>query len=98
MNMITGPERYHWWYLPGRDHPVCGVFGLTKGWKEINDGGDIRVPDFYKPIIKWITPLLLLAVFIGSLITPEGNDWVNAFQNGWVLDNGSIIKPLPMPV
>lgn len=47
------------------------VFGLTKGWKEINDGGDIRVPDFYKPIIKWITPLLLLAVFIGSLITPK---------------------------
>ncbi|HAE12865.1 MAG: sodium-dependent transporter [Chitinophagales bacterium] len=70
------------------------VFGLTKGWKEINDGGDIRVPDFYKPIIKWITPLLLLAVFIGSLITPEGNDWVNAFQNGWVLDNGSIIKTI----
>ena len=46
------------------------VFGLTKGWKEINEGGDIKVPSFYKPIIKWVTPFLLISVFIGSLITP----------------------------
>lgn len=70
------------------------VFGLVKGWDAINSGGDIRVPNFYKPIIKWITPLLLLCVFIGSLITPEGNDWKNAFKNGWKLDNGSIIKTI----
>ncbi len=70
------------------------VFGLTKGWKEINEGGDIKVPSFYKPIIKWVTPFLLLSVFIGSLITPKGNDWIGAFKNGWELDNSSIIKKI----
>jgi neurotransmitter:Na+ symporter, NSS family len=70
------------------------VFGLTKGWKEINEGGDIKVPSFYKPIIKWVTPFLLISVFIGSLITPKGNDWISAFKNGWELDNSSIIKKI----
>lgn len=70
------------------------IFGLNKGWKEINLGGDIRVPDFYRFVIKWITPLLLLFVFIGSLITPENNDWVKALNEGWILDNSSIIKQL----
>ncbi|MFN0276586.1 MAG: sodium-dependent transporter [Chitinophagales bacterium] len=70
------------------------VFGMGKGWNEINAGGDIRVPSFYKFIIKWVTPLLLLFVFLGSLITPKGNDWQSAFKNGWELDNGSIIRQI----
>jgi SNF family Na+-dependent transporter len=75
------------------------VFGITKGWKEINAGADIRVPVVFKHIIKYVTPVLLLAVFLGTLITPEGNDWALAFERlgageGWVLDNGSIIKQL----
>jgi len=43
------------------------VFGMEKGWEEINRGADIKVPVIFKFIIKWITPLILLAVFIGSL-------------------------------
>lgn len=70
------------------------VFGMHKGWNEINTGADLWVPGFYKFVIKWITPLLLLFVFLGSLITPKGNDWVGAFKNGWVLDNGSIIRQI----
>jgi SNF family Na+-dependent transporter len=70
------------------------IFGMDKGWKEINRGGDIKVPDIYKFIIKWVTPFLLLFVFIGSLITPLGNDWIGALSNGWTLDNSSIIKQI----
>jgi len=70
------------------------IFGMDKGWNEINSGGDIKVPNLYRFIIKWITPFLLLFVFIGSLITPENNDWINAISNGWTLDNSSIIKQL----
>jgi len=70
------------------------IFGMEKGWKEINDGGDIAVPGIYKYIIKWVTPLLLIFVFVGSLITPKDNDWVGALQNGWELDNSSIIKQI----
>ncbi|MBK8660166.1 MAG: sodium:calcium symporter, partial [Bacteroidetes bacterium] len=43
------------------------VFGIDKGWKEINSGADIQVPTVFKFIIKYITPLFLAAVFIGSL-------------------------------
>ncbi len=43
------------------------VFGIDKGWKEINDGADIKVPIVFKYIIKYITPLLIGFVFIGSL-------------------------------
>jgi len=73
------------------------IFGMKRGWHEINRGGDINIPHFFKFIIKYITPLLLLAVFIGSVFTPESNDWNAAFQslfsgNGWPLDNTSLIK------
>jgi SNF family Na+-dependent transporter len=43
------------------------VFGMKKGWKEITDGADIKVPNLYKFIIKYVTPVFLGAVFIGSL-------------------------------
>jgi hypothetical protein len=31
---------------------------------------------------------------MGALIKPVDNDWVGAIQNGWVLDNSSIIKQI----
>jgi NSS family neurotransmitter:Na+ symporter len=55
------------------------VFGMTKGWEEITRGADIRVPHFYKWVIKYITPALLLLVLLGALFTPAGNDWNHAF-------------------
>lgn len=75
------------------------IFGMENGWKEINMGGDIQAPFFYKFIIKYITPVLLLFVFLGSLFTPFGNNWQEAFHqlfsgNGWTLDNNSIIKQI----
>ena len=75
------------------------VFGIDKGWKELMFGSDLNVPTIYKFIIKYITPLLLLLVFLGALFTPLGNEWTAAFKNlfsggGWSLDNSSIIKTI----
>ncbi|PVY43811.1 sodium-dependent transporter [Pontibacter virosus] len=70
------------------------VFGMNKGWREITSGADIKVPGIYKFIIKFVTPLLLLWVFIGSLITPKGGDWAGALSNGWELDDSSIINKI----
>ncbi len=67
------------------------VFGLDKGWDEITRGADMKVPRFYRPIIKYVTPLLLLIVFLGALFTPKNNDWEKAFKEGWELDASSII-------
>ncbi|AFL85383.1 SNF family Na+-dependent transporter [Belliella baltica DSM 15883] len=73
------------------------VFGINKGWNEINEGSDIKIPQAYKFIIKYITPLLLLMVFLSALITPYQNEWMDSISNvlnggTWVLDNSSLIK------
>lgn len=72
------------------------VFGIEKGWEEINRGADIKIPTFFKFVIKYITPLFLLAVFIGTVFNPLDGEWTTAFKsllsgNGWPLDPGSII-------
>jgi hypothetical protein len=72
---------------------------MDKGWKEINDGAEIRIPSVYRFIIKYITTSLLLFVFVGALCNPQGGDWVAAFQSlsagsGWPFDNGSIVAQL----
>lgn len=75
------------------------IFGLEKGWNEITMGADIKVPEFYRFIIKYVTPILLLIVFIASFCSPAGGDWGAAFVGllngqGWNLDNGSIIAQI----
>jgi hypothetical protein len=42
------------------------VFGIDKGWREIMMGSDIKVPNVFKFIIKYVTPFLLGFVFIMS--------------------------------
>jgi SNF family Na+-dependent transporter len=48
------------------------IFGMDKGWREITSGADIKVPNIYKFIIKYITPVLLIIIFLGSLFKPLG--------------------------
>lgn len=43
------------------------IFGMDKGWAEINQGADMKVPGIFKYIIKYVTPLFLLSVFVFSL-------------------------------
>lgn len=73
------------------------IFGIKKGWSELLSGADIKVPIFFKYIMLYITPVMLIIVFLGSFLKPEGNDWAQAlsglFQGqGWNLDNDSMIK------
>jgi SNF family Na+-dependent transporter len=43
------------------------VFGMERGWEEINHGADIKVPRFFRYIIQYVTPLFLGFVFFKSL-------------------------------
>jgi NSS family neurotransmitter:Na+ symporter len=43
------------------------VFGMDKGWKEITRGADIKVPVIFRFIIKFVTPTILIFVFVNSL-------------------------------
>jgi hypothetical protein len=70
------------------------IFGMNKGWREINLGADIKLPVVYKYVMMTITPVLLILVFLGSVFTPKNNDWAAALSGNWVLDNGSLIKQI----
>jgi neurotransmitter:Na+ symporter, NSS family len=41
------------------------LFGMDKAWKEIHLGSDFKIPIIYKYIMKYITPVFLLAI-LGS--------------------------------
>jgi SNF family Na+-dependent transporter len=66
-------------------------FGMKKGWREINHAGDIKIPSIYKFIIGYITPFLLIIIFLGAFLSPKDNDWSKVSLSGWELDKESVI-------
>ncbi|MCI0641425.1 MAG: sodium-dependent transporter [Gemmataceae bacterium] len=48
------------------------VFGMKRGWTEINKGAEMRVPSFFYFIIKYVTPVFLLVILVGYIFQPEG--------------------------
>lgn len=48
------------------------VFGMDRAWEEIHHGADMRVPRIYKFIIKYVTPLFLIAVLVAWFF----QDWL----------------------
>jgi len=40
------------------------VIGVDKGFAEAHKGAEIRIPGIFKPIIKYISPLYLLGIFV----------------------------------
>lgn len=70
------------------------VFGLNKGWREITEGADIKIPLIYRFIIKYITPVVLILVFTGALIRPANDDWSYLNPRKWEFHNESIIGQL----
>lgn len=51
------------------------IWGMEKGWKEIINGADIKIPKFFYFAIKFVTPAYILAVLLYWLFT----DAVNIF-------------------
>ncbi len=71
-------------------------WGRTTGWNELKQGADIRIPLTFKYIMRFITPLFILFVFLTSMFMPVNNDWYAAIRNlrvekTWKLDANSII-------
>ena len=55
------------------------VYGMDAAWTELHVGADITIPKFYRFIIKYITPLVLLTILI-SWIVQEG--WPTLLMKG----------------
>jgi SNF family Na+-dependent transporter len=47
------------------------VFGIDRGWAEILKGADIRPPRIFRFLLGWITPLVMIAIFLAWT-------WMNA--------------------
>ena len=43
------------------------IFGMEKGWAEIQEGADVKLPKVLKYIIQYITPLFLLGILAGNI-------------------------------
>lgn len=67
------------------------VFGLKRGWDEITEGADIKLTRIFIPIIKYITPVMLIIIFLGAAIRPVNDDWSKFSLKGWELHNESIL-------
>ncbi|MCQ2958912.1 MAG: sodium-dependent transporter [Bacteroidales bacterium] len=70
------------------------VLGIEKGWKLINDNADLKMPGFYKYVLRYVTPTMLILIFVCSLIKPKDDDWSLLSFKGWELDDSSIIGEL----
>mgnify|MGYP001075704394 CR=1 FL=1 len=44
------------------------VVGIDRGWKLMHEGAEMRVPNIYRFILKYVTPTFLLAVFVMWLL------------------------------
>jgi len=74
------------------------VFGIDRAWDEITRGADIRVPRFFRTVIRWVTPAFIAVVFLGALIKPVG-PWSAAVGSllrgeGWPWAGDSVIGKL----
>lgn len=70
------------------------VMGVNKGWKLIHENADIQLPGVFRFILRFITPTMLIVIFVASLIKPKNDDWSLLSFKGWELDNSSILGEL----
>ncbi len=69
------------------------IFGIKKGWDEINLGADIKVPVLFKYVILIITPLLIGWVLVSSIpdiadkITNKDTNNKEWFANSFYAEN-----------
>lgn len=70
------------------------VFGIRNSWKELNRAAEIRLPKFFKFILQYITPTMLIIILLAALIKPENDDWSKLSLKGWEVDKTSILGKL----
>jgi NSS family neurotransmitter:Na+ symporter len=48
------------------------VFGIERGWEELKKGAELKIPKIFYFIIKYVTPVFLGLILLGSFFQPEG--------------------------
>jgi SNF family Na+-dependent transporter len=60
------------------------VIGIDSAWDEITRGADIKVPLIFKYIIKFVSPVFLIVVFVGALPDIIKNATAETSFYGWL--------------
>ena len=70
----------------------AGLEGIEKGYKEIQHGAEIQIPKIVMYIIRYVSPVFLLAVFViwlyqtaGQYIQKIGHDPVVAISVAFII-------------
>ena len=59
------------------------IFGIKRGHEELHRGAHMRVPWFVQIVLKYVTPVYLLAIFIGTCYT-QGPSYLETLRKGGV--------------
>ncbi len=70
------------------------VFGVEKGWRLIHYGADMNMPIIFKYVLKYVTPTMLIIIFVAALVKPKDDNWSLVSYRGWELDKTSILSEL----
>nr|HPN73123.1 sodium:calcium symporter [Candidatus Omnitrophota bacterium] len=54
------------------------VFGINKAWEEVHHGADLRIPGIYKYVMKYVTPVFLIAVLLFWFF--QKNGWLSVIR------------------
>jgi SNF family Na+-dependent transporter len=57
------------------------VLGIEKGEKEAHQGAHIRIPGFVQFMLKYVTPVYLVVIFIGVVISDGPKYWTSLTTN-----------------
>ena len=60
------------------------VFGMDRGWTELNKGAELKVPRVFYYIIKYVTPVFLLVILAAYAFQPTAgwDGYINAIVRG----------------
>jgi len=85
------------------------VFGMKRGWEEINKGAELKVPPIFYYVIKYVTPAFLLAILLAATFKPAAgwDTYIKSALSGvaapaWEWAGDSLIgrvlhKDIPIP-
>jgi SNF family Na+-dependent transporter len=55
------------------------VLGIERGEIEAHHGAHLRIPRFVQYVLKYVTPVYLLAIFVGVCVT-QGDDYLKSLM------------------
>lgn len=47
------------------------VFGMDRGWKELMTGAELKIPAAFYYVMKYVTPVFLIVIFVGNVFQPS---------------------------